>query len=354
MTKFLYFTDIHLGRFDKIVEDGDKKILKEVKNKIYKMAIEKNIKNIVFGGDISDRSKLSRETIIALMNLFINVEKYDIKTHIILGNHDIENNQENCLITLKNLINKKKLLNLFIYDEPTHKKIDGINFNFLPFPYGLEDKKNSEPSVCFIHRDWKGSITDNGKKELTNAYYPNKKVNFKNDLIISGHLHKKQILKSNVIYPGSFIQTKFGEDPEKFFLEMSVSCKDNKIVWKEKFHKNKSFLKFVTKQINCEEDIEEIENNKNVLYKVIIDKEVARKLENSPKIYNLDNILVTTSKKNKEKDHKASVSIEESNKVLLNETNYVNYLVSKGKDLKFANKCFEHLMEIKRELNSEE
>ncbi len=137
-------------------------------------------------------------------------------TIVLVGNHDMFNNQQflstnhwmNCL---------KTMTNVEIADKVLYKNILGINLVFCPYvPPGrfqealdtLENFDWKKAHCIFAHQEFYGCkmgaiISVEGDKWETN--FPH---------VVSGHIHSKQKLQDNLYYCGSSMQHAFGESEE--------------------------------------------------------------------------------------------------------------------------------------------
>jgi DNA repair exonuclease SbcCD nuclease subunit len=143
----------------------------------------------------------------------INKMRSIAETYILVGNHDIINNQQ--FLTSNHWMNGiKEWSNVFIIDKVLHKTIKEFNFTFVPYvPNGrffealnTIEKQCWEKSNCiFAHQEFKGCkmghiFSIEGDEWPLDA-----------PEIVSGHIHSRQIPQPNIYYPGSMLQHAFGE-----------------------------------------------------------------------------------------------------------------------------------------------
>lgn len=145
-------------------------------------------------------------------------------TYVLVGNHDLINNSQfltsnhwmNCFKTYKNLT---------IIDSVVVVEKNGVKFTLCPYvPDGkfliaLDTQKGKwEDSNCiFAHQLFTGAkmgaiVAEDIEK--WNESFPQ---------IISGHIHDKQKIQSNLYYTGSSIQHAFGESADKTILKLVIS-----------------------------------------------------------------------------------------------------------------------------------
>jgi DNA repair exonuclease SbcCD nuclease subunit len=131
---------------------------------------------------------------------------------ILVGNHDMENNQQ--FLTTNHWMNgMKEWKNVQIVDKIIHKYINNYHFVFVPYvPPGRfiealnTDKDEWKNADCiFAHQEFFGCkmgaiISTEGDK--WDEKYPN---------VVSGHIHSRQKIQENIYYCGSSMQNAFGE-----------------------------------------------------------------------------------------------------------------------------------------------
>jgi DNA repair exonuclease SbcCD nuclease subunit len=146
-------------------------------------------------------------------------------TYVIVGNHDLVNNQQ--FLSTNHWLNPmKEWENTFIVDTPLIQTIDDITILLTPYVYPgrfiesldtlKEDFKNVD--IIFAHQEFAGCkmgaiVSIDGDRWPVD--YPH---------IISGHIHSKQRPQPNVYYPGSSMQHAFGES-EKNIIAYVTSPK---------------------------------------------------------------------------------------------------------------------------------
>ena len=149
-------------------------------------------------------------------------------TVILVGNHDMENNQQ--FLTTNHWMNgMKEWENVQVVDKILHKYIGDFHFVFVPYvPPGrfiealntnTDDWKNAD--CIFAHQEFFGCkmgaiVSVEGDKWPEN--YPE---------IVSGHIHSRQQIQKNIYYCGSSMQHAFGES-EKNIIPIFTWDEENK------------------------------------------------------------------------------------------------------------------------------
>lgn len=181
----------------------------ELKEFILDYIKNNSIDIVVLLGDIlHDHEKLN-SMVLNYASDFINDLKDIVETFVLVGNHDMYNNQV-FLQPYHWMNNLKDTLNLTIVDKVVRRVSDSSNLVFCPYvPNGrfeeaLDTKSNWKcANVIFAHQEIKGCkmgpfISTDGDEWSSD--YP---------LLISGHIHDYQEF-DNVLYPGSARSVGFG------------------------------------------------------------------------------------------------------------------------------------------------
>lgn len=226
-----------------------------------------------------------------------------IDWHIICGNHDYVYNDElqtedlgdaNAYTILKFYESMKALPYIHIYTSREYKKVGGIPFNFLPFPYTKPEKKyqdkiTGKQSIKLGHFEVSGYKMDNG--------FDIKSDTKCDGLTILGHIHTSQF----PVYPGSIIQSNFGEDPKKCFYHCSATLKNGKIKLERKVVPIKLPFQLITIKVSKEEDLKLLDKYKDTLtqkyiLKLIVDKSFTLPANLKQKYSNIETIVGCSSK----------------------------------------------------------
>jgi DNA repair exonuclease SbcCD nuclease subunit len=180
--------------------------------KITKLVKEKKPDFAVLLGDLlHTHERLHTIPLNKAYNFIDNIRK-ECKTYILVGNHDMCNNQQ--FLSDNHWLNAlKEWDNLVVVDKLIIEKIKSQHFVFCPYvaPGRFEEALNTigdewKNATCiFAHQEFygckMGAITSiEGDKWSLD--YPN---------VISGHIHKNQTPQENIYYPGSSLQIAFGE-----------------------------------------------------------------------------------------------------------------------------------------------
>lgn len=179
---------------------------------------------IVVLGDTLDRHELI--DMIPLLHAvdFLHQLQDIAPLYVLIGNHDRKNNQD-FLSSTHPFTALKYWNNTHIVDECLLLYKNNVKITFVPYvPTGrfqeaLEtvDWKNSH--VIFCHQEFKdaqmGALKSTQGDEWPTDY----------PYIISGHIHDYQTLQNNILYIGTPIQHKFGENAHKFIALFHLSNK---------------------------------------------------------------------------------------------------------------------------------
>lgn len=187
-------------------------------------------------------------------------------TYILVGNHDYINNSQfmsenhwmNCYKTYENV---------FIVDRVIVKNIKNKNIILCPYVPDGRFIEALDTIECWKKADYifahqlidgakMGAIVVEGV-EKWNIDYP---------ILISGHIHDKQRISSNVIYTGSCIQHSFSETSDKTILHIDVDGKLQEIVLN--LPKKKTLYKTLDEMIEL--DLSKF-NDSDTQYKIVID-----------------------------------------------------------------------------------
>lgn len=199
--------------------------------KITELAEEKKPDLIVLGGDLLDcHERLHTVPLNKAYELINNMRRIS-KTYVLVGNHDIINNQQ--FLTENHWLNSmKEWENTVIVDKVLTETIDESMFVFVPYvPPGRfqealgtlkedEDEDNWKNAKCiFAHQEFFGckmgaiSSVEGDKWPLD---YPE---------VVSGHIHSKQRPQKNVYYSGSAMQHAFGESTKNIIAHLTFNSK---------------------------------------------------------------------------------------------------------------------------------
>jgi DNA repair exonuclease SbcCD nuclease subunit len=202
--------DLHFDKLDKLIPEVNTLIKKSI-TKCLNYALENGVDNVVFYGDIGEKSRLSYSAQITLNEILFDKKYSGLKFHFILGNHDFDELGVHSLQVLQD-IPKSVLPNVTVYSKPKIITIEDKKVKFLPHPY-----TNTESDCINIgHFETTGSLRDNGRK-IEEGFDTE-------HVCLLGHLHTNHRVK-NCFYSGTLYQTNFGESMPKFFHHVTVNKK---------------------------------------------------------------------------------------------------------------------------------
>lgn len=151
------------------------------------------------------------------------------KTFVLVGNHDMINNQQ--FLTENHWMNSLKKVcgdRVIIVDKV--KRYNDLMFCPYVFPgrfkealCTLEDYDYGDASVIFAHQEFKGCKMGAIISEEGDDWDDTKET----PLVISGHVHLNQWVGKKVYYTGSALQHAFGESEKNIIAIVDVNAKDN-------------------------------------------------------------------------------------------------------------------------------
>lgn len=299
--KFIHIADMHFDTPFSFL--GEKENLGNIRRLEQRQAFQKIINTIktqkipylFISGDLYDHNYIKRTTIEYINNLFMSIP--ETKIFIAPGNHDpfLKNSYYNNFEWSKNVYIFNSEIKCYEFENVD---IYGFGFNnFYCNDSGIENiniKNKNKLNILIIHGDIDAS------KNGENPYNPIAKKELQNlgfDYIAMGHIHKRQIIDKNIVYPGSVISLGFDEQGEHGMLEVNLAKNNleiNFIKLDERIFEEKEID---ISNINTEEElIEQINNiniDKNIMYKLILIGTRNFEIEESKilKLINNENIL---------------------------------------------------------------
>ena len=196
---------------------------------------------VIHGGDLFFRSRVHRKIVHMAYEPLLDAADCGIPVYLVPGNHE-----RSKLPTTLALSHR----NIFVFDRPKTYSldIDGLTIALSGFPFRrgdirgnfkavLEqtgyDRNNADINMLCIHQAVEGATV--GPSNYTFRNSPDTirlaDIPFAFDAVLSGHIHRHQILKKRnairdkdlpVIYPGSIERTAFAEkDEDKGFIELT-------------------------------------------------------------------------------------------------------------------------------------
>jgi DNA repair exonuclease SbcCD nuclease subunit len=186
--------------------------MKDVDKLEEKMLELKDISFIIVAGDILDTHEKINTQLMNRAYKLIKQLRTIAPVYVLVGNHDYINNQQ--FLTDNHWMNgMKEWYNVNVVDFPTRFTSDsGQVYTFVPYvpPGRFEDalnKVNWKDSACiFAHQEIKGckmGCINSIDGDIWEETWP---------MLVSGHIHERQKIATNVLYPGSVLNHAFGSD----------------------------------------------------------------------------------------------------------------------------------------------
>ena len=282
MEQILFIGDIHI-KFNNLKE------VETLENKILKL--KQHITFIVIAGDVLDTHEKINTQLLNKAYNFIQTCRRKAPVYVLVGNHDYINNQQ--FLTSNHWMNGlKEWSNIYVVDKPMY--YDNGKYLFMPYvPVGrfidaltVSDKKF----------DWKKCICIFAHQEIKNCKMgPIQSIEgdeweLKWPMLISGHIHERQNVQKNILYPGSVINHSFGNDNQGLSLisfsdhgelseiKIDIGLEKKSIIYEQlnSIEKNVK-LDQITKnnKLSLEGEIKDIAAfKKTKTYKTLIDKQI--------------------------------------------------------------------------------
>ena len=143
--------DLHLSLIDKRPW-LDTKLIKSTWERMMKAAKRRGCFDVILLGDVHDSYNPSKEADRLLFELLLPHARTGTKFHIIAGNHDFGRDGSCSLDFLESMLSVMEIDNINVYKEPTVKCIEGVYFNFLPYPNKTPYLEHS-PCINIAHVD---------------------------------------------------------------------------------------------------------------------------------------------------------------------------------------------------------
>ena len=204
----IIFNDVHL-------QDGNEEaVLSSIKHMI-QIANEKNIKRLLFAGDLFDSRSFQRQSVLLTLDKMLNLfNENGIYVDFIPGNHDktIYASHDSFLDTFRHYPKFK------LHSKMTVIAIDDVEITMLPF---FSDdmlipmlEKADGTDVLISHFEMAGSTNLGKTSEKTSI---NKTLLKKWSKVYLGHYHNWHEISEDIVHLPSLRQKDFGEDPNKGF-----------------------------------------------------------------------------------------------------------------------------------------
>jgi DNA repair exonuclease SbcCD nuclease subunit len=196
-------------------------------DRLEKLCLEKQPVLICILGDILHTHERLHTTALNKAYDFIDRMRKIAPTYVLVGNHDMINNQ-NFLNDNHWLNGMKEWDNITIVDKVHSVIVNEEKLVFVPFvPPGrfmealqTYDGEWDDASCIFAHQEFSGckmgAITsvEGDKWLVTNPH------------VVSGHIHSRQIIQNNIYYPGSAMQHAFGESEKNIIAYLTINDKE--------------------------------------------------------------------------------------------------------------------------------
>ena len=249
--EFIGIGDLHFRKLDNLIPEASSKIA-QCLHRVFGYALNQGVRNILFYGDVCETPRLDYASEVALYSVLLNPRYRDLSIRFILGNHDFAEDGTHSLEVMK-VIAKECSVNFKVYTQPTKVRIEDERFKMLPYPFTDTEKD----CVNVGHFEIKGSMRDNGRVIDEGVETPHHGV--------MGHLHTNHRV-GQMHYSGTLYQTNFGETEPKFFHHCKVvdgKLKVNNVAFKPPW-----ILRNL--KVNTPEDVEQLEQDDTILYKLFI------------------------------------------------------------------------------------
>ena len=276
--KFIHIADMHfdtpftfLGERDNLGDirrieqrDAFKKMIEYIK--------QHKIKYLFISGDLYDQKYVKETTINYINNLFKEIP--ETKIFIAPGNHDplLKNSYYNEFNWSENVYIFNNEIGLYEFEDA-----DIYGFGFNDFycnnfnPEEIKIKNKEKLNILVLHGDVDAS------KNAQSLYNPvtNSELSALGfDYIAMGHIHKRQIINENIVYPGSTISLGFDEPGEHGMLEVNLEKHNSAINFikldKREFVEQELDISEINTREELIEKINNIKLEENNLYKIIL------------------------------------------------------------------------------------
>lgn len=276
--RFIHIADMHfdtpftfLGEKENL---GDIRRLeqRQVFQKIINYIKEEKIPYLFISGDLYDHNYVKKTTIEYINSLFKTIP--ETKIFISPGNHDpfLKNSYYNNFGWSKNVYIFNSQIKCYEFEDVD---IYGFGFdNFYCNNFNVENitiKNKNKLNILIVHGDIDAS------KNVDVLYNPIGKTQLENvgfDYIAMGHIHKRQVLSENIVYPGSTISLGFDEQGEHGLLDVNLEKNNLKINFIKLDERIFEEREIDITNINTEEELIEFISNiyieENIMCKLIL------------------------------------------------------------------------------------
>lgn len=276
--RFVQIADMHFDTpFTFLAEKeslGDIRRLEQ--RQVFKKVIDyikvEKIPYLFIAGDLYDHNYIKKTTIEYINNLFKTIPQ--TKIFITPGNHDpiLKNSYYKNFEWSKNVYIFNSQIECFEFEDVD---IYGFGFdNFYCNNLNVENitiKNKEKINILVMHGDIDAS------KNIDVLYNPIGKTELKNigfDYVAMGHIHKRQVINENIVYPGSTISLGFDEQGEHGLLDVNLEKNNLKINFIKLDDRIFEERAIDISNINTEEELIEFINNiyidENIMCKLIL------------------------------------------------------------------------------------
>lgn len=221
--KNLVIGDLHFQ------DNGDIQFFQRFIDELEIVLKDGDYQNVILLGDIKHKfRKDDRDTQTLVYNLFTMITTF-CHLYVLVGNHDMDDSLQ-FLSEKHTLLAYKKWPKVTIVDKPIRVMLGKTSAVFCPYvPKGrfvealntlLEHNSSwADTDVIFAHQEFAGgkmggTVSVDG--DQWSEDYP---------LVISGHLHNKHKVGSNIIYPGTPYDLGWDESEKRVVLELVLGSK---------------------------------------------------------------------------------------------------------------------------------
>jgi len=190
-------------------------------SRITNLIQEKQPDFVVLLGDLLDTHERIHSIPLNRAYRFIDNIRKISKTYVLVGNHDMSDNQQ--FMTENHWLNAlKEWTNVIVVDRIISEEIKDMKFIFCPYVYvgrfqealNLLDTDWKDAKCIFAHQEFYGC-----KMGAFNSI-DGDRWDIENPQVISGHIHLNHKPQENIYYPGSSLSVAFGESAKNIVPEV--------------------------------------------------------------------------------------------------------------------------------------
>lgn len=328
--KILHISDLHIK--NNLTKNDVVELDSIYENLFFKIGDEAPDLIVITGDLFHSKTQLSPESIDYINKIFNILNKIEIKTFVILGNHDCSLSNKDRKNGIEVILNMSKYENVQLLKEDTWTKYKDINFYVYPMdndPKNIKQNDEGSFNICLYH-----GVISGAKNEFGFVFDHGLESNeFKLfDAVLLGDIHKRQSVsqKPPMYYAGSLHSLNYGDKPESGGIVWNVD--DNNITTKMfNIHNNYAHVT-INDSMSDDEIKDALDKYKHPKIRYIIEdntvdtEHIASRLEEK---YNYSELVFSKIKKeNKEKLDK------------INEENYTNVAVQNELIKKYCDEIY--------------